>query len=660
MLLQCFHSLINLFFIRPAVFCRQSSGLNSLIKLSTYTSGASSREKLIGVPFAPAMEIGCAPPVTGSKSPSSSRHSEGFNTEEITPRDGKSNSMRRGSGVDSVGSSAHDAKGKGRSEVRSAKVLLYERIDGNRGSRRQPTQDLTPARSIGAMSQMDLRSFTTVPAAPYSERLCRDPSVDSELSQPSVLAGTDASSRPTEPFMRYPSQDTDGVISEVATNFTATPARIRTHSDSHMLMFSPGSEHLFKRSSLPSQDSLPALMIHSVPSSDVQQSNDRGVYPQRSSTPRNVDDKDTRSPRSRPSMFFGNRKAVQDSHLSSQQFAYCQELKALFSCGHWDRTFRVTAVENGNLIQSVRQHRDIVTCISTAKDFGQHWLATGSRDCTVMVWRVCVERESQPLDSRPLFTLYGHDDSVTSLVINAELDVVVSGSDDSTIIVHNLRDGTYIRSIADLGLYASPSPNESMQQQSHYRRQSSEIKPHSAMPGRLNLKRGVSAPDDALERGIEAALAATSNRSSRSQYPSIGQQPQNRRQDDRQEEQEQSVNGREAENAYRSSISSGRCSAAAEFMPTHRRRISWIGLSKKGYIVSYSADDHTLSTFSLNGQLLVVKTVPEALYACILSEDGKVLITGGSGCLVVFRWVCSKAPYFSKFISTIPCVVLYS
>lgn len=69
-------------------------------------------------------------------------------------------------------------------------------------------------------------------------------------------------------------------------------------------------------------------------------------------------------------------------------------------------------------------------------------------------------------------------------------------------------------------------------------------------------------------------------------------------------------------------------------------KISWLGYSVEGYLVVYSAEPfHRLSTFSLNGVLLCSRRLTENLHAILLSEDGKVLITGGTACLVVFRWV---------------------
>ena len=145
----------------------------------------------------------------------------------------------------------------------------------------------------------------------------------------------------------------------------------------------------------------------------------------------------------------GSRQRRSDAYSSLQLFAASADGKLVFSCGHWDYSFKATTVDTCKLIQSVWHHRDVVSCLAVTSDFGdQHWLVTGSRDCTVMVWELLTEKsETAPINPQPLHVLYGHDDVVTTVALNAELDIVVSGSEDGTIIIHTLRTGAYLRSI---------------------------------------------------------------------------------------------------------------------------------------------------------------------------------------------------------------------
>lgn len=155
-----------------------------------------------------------------------------------------------------------------------------------------------------------------------------------------------------------------------------------------------------------------------------------------------------------------------DEHLSGHLFAILPDYKVLFSCGHWDNSFKASHLETGKIIQSISHHQDIVTCLAIASDYHLNWLVTGSRDCTVMVWEVnadkdilaaCLSSQMCPLITlQPIHVLYGHDNVVSSLAVSPELDLICSGSDDGTIILFSLRSGMYIRSII-FGMLSSPS-----------------------------------------------------------------------------------------------------------------------------------------------------------------------------------------------------------
>lgn len=96
---------------------------------------------------------------------------------------------------------------------------------------------------------------------------------------------------------------------------------------------------------------------------------------------------------------------------------------------------------------------DIITCL--ALDNCGSYLVTGSRDCTCIVWSIQTSHAGgssggtsnipvHALTSQtqmqiqlntqnsftpvPLTTLYGHDDSISSVAIYTELNMVVSGS----------------------------------------------------------------------------------------------------------------------------------------------------------------------------------------------------------------------------------------
>ncbi|KAG6608127.1 BEACH domain-containing protein B, partial [Cucurbita argyrosperma subsp. sororia] len=132
----------------------------------------------------------------------------------------------------------------------------------------------------------------------------------------------------------------------------------------------------------------------------------------------------------------------------------------LVSCGNWDNSFHIISLTDGRLLQSIRQHSDVVSCAAVTSDGSI--LATGSYDTTVMVWNVLRGRfsekkarntQSEPprkdnvIAETPFHVLCGHDDIITCLYVSVELDIVISGSKDGTCIFHTLREGRYIRSL---------------------------------------------------------------------------------------------------------------------------------------------------------------------------------------------------------------------
>jgi WD40 repeat protein len=276
-----------------------------------------------------------------------------------------------------------------------------------------------------------------------------------------------------------------------------------------------------------------------------------------------------------------NRRERVDEHLSCNLYALLPDSKLLFSCAHWDNSFKVTAVDSGRLIQSVSHHREVVTCLAVASDFGRHWLVTGSKDCIVIVWELCPEKDCEPITPIPLHILYGHDDSVNCVAVSPELDLIVSGSDDGTVIIHTLREGTYLRSIL-IGI-----------SQSMYAKAVSSLLHNSG-------QKESSSPTPAK---LSSSTSHASISSATSKRSATGKSPR------------------------------------SEIPQIYKRRVQLVVITKEGYLVTYSPDGNLLSTHTMNGRYVKMVDVKERLHAMCLSEDGKVLITGGERCLVVIRWV---------------------
>ncbi|KAJ4757798.1 BEACH domain-containing protein B [Rhynchospora pubera] len=128
--------------------------------------------------------------------------------------------------------------------------------------------------------------------------------------------------------------------------------------------------------------------------------------------------------------------------------------------GNWENSFQIVSLsDGGKIVQSIRQHKDVVSCVAVSSDGTV--LATGSHDTTVMVWHTYkgrpMEKKSRGtidlstkdhiIIESPFHILCGHDDIITCLFVSTDLDIVISGSKDGTCIFHTLREGIYVRSI---------------------------------------------------------------------------------------------------------------------------------------------------------------------------------------------------------------------
>ena len=121
----------------------------------------------------------------------------------------------------------------------------------------------------------------------------------------------------------------------------------------------------------------------------------------------------------------------------------------VYSCGYWDNSVVCSNLSDGNTVaSSLEFHKDVCTCIAVDTQ-SYRYLVTGSADTTVLVWEIGKENhqahENYGLQA-PVHTLYGHDKEVTCVAINCAMNMIVSGSSDGTLMIHDMR-GRYVRSI---------------------------------------------------------------------------------------------------------------------------------------------------------------------------------------------------------------------
>ena len=145
----------------------------------------------------------------------------------------------------------------------------------------------------------------------------------------------------------------------------------------------------------------------------------------------------------------------------SRCFTVSKDGKYLISCGSWDDSIECRLLSTCKKLPEIAEHRNIVTCIALARDGST--LVSGSKDCTVIVWQFDTNENNQnnfgfwarsqkKKKSNGVFRfkriLYGHTDVVNTVDVNVDLDTVVSGSKDQSVIFFSLRKGKFIRSIS--------------------------------------------------------------------------------------------------------------------------------------------------------------------------------------------------------------------
>ena len=124
--------------------------------------------------------------------------------------------------------------------------------------------------------------------------------------------------------------------------------------------------------------------------------------------------------------------------------------KFLLATGFFDKSFRVFSTESARIVQIVFGHYDLVTCISRSEmtQNGNCFVATGSRDSTIMIWiwngakGQLVNKDlsaAKPSENpSPGAILTGHIRQIVGVVISSELGLVISASQHGPILVHTV------------------------------------------------------------------------------------------------------------------------------------------------------------------------------------------------------------------------------
>lgn len=154
----------------------------------------------------------------------------------------------------------------------------------------------------------------------------------------------------------------------------------------------------------------------------------------------------------------------QKLRVRSNCFVTTVDSRFLVACGFWDNSFRVFSTETAKIVQIVFGHYGVVTCLSRSECniTSDCYIASGSADCTVLLWHwnartqtVVGEGGGSGETPTPRATLTGHDQPISSVVISAELGLVVSGSQNGPVLVHTTF-GDLLRSLEPPSGFRSP------------------------------------------------------------------------------------------------------------------------------------------------------------------------------------------------------------
>ena len=148
----------------------------------------------------------------------------------------------------------------------------------------------------------------------------------------------------------------------------------------------------------------------------------------------------------------------QKVRMRSNCFITTVDSRFLMACGFWDNSFRVFTTDTGiffsffffhsfllihnlyfssfpaKIAQIVYGHFGIVTCLSRSECniTSDCYIASGSEDCTVLLWHWNARTQTIVGESAdcptPRAALTGHESAITSVAVSAEMGLVVSGS----------------------------------------------------------------------------------------------------------------------------------------------------------------------------------------------------------------------------------------
>ncbi|XP_061347009.1 BEACH domain-containing protein C2-like [Gastrolobium bilobum] len=172
---------------------------------------------------------------------------------------------------------------------------------------------------------------------------------------------------------------------------------------------------------------------------------------------------------------FPQALAFPVSGIRSQAIVSITCDKEIITGGHADNSIRVISSDGAKTLETANAHCAPVTCLGLSAD--SNFLVTGSRDTTVLLWRIhraltsrssvmsesstgtgtmpststsssshlWIEKNHKRRIEGPIQVLRGHRSEILSCCVSSDLGIVVSCSHSSDVLLHSIRRGHLVR-----------------------------------------------------------------------------------------------------------------------------------------------------------------------------------------------------------------------
>ncbi|XP_010523698.1 PREDICTED: BEACH domain-containing protein C2 isoform X2 [Tarenaya hassleriana] len=151
-------------------------------------------------------------------------------------------------------------------------------------------------------------------------------------------------------------------------------------------------------------------------------------------------------------------------YSNSAVIAILNDGEEIITGGHADNSVKLVSSDAGKTLETASGHCAPVTCLALSPD--DNFLVTGSRDTTVLLWRIRKLSTSRinlselstgsgipsSTDCRkkchiegPIQVLRGHRRELLCCCVSSDLGIVVSSSESSDVLLHSVRKGRLIR-----------------------------------------------------------------------------------------------------------------------------------------------------------------------------------------------------------------------